>query len=181
MTDPRPPRLRPGVLGYLGYRYFLLDDGGAQREMETSKLWFGWWGIGKDLREKLRRPRREITPSVASFIVYMLVCMVLIGLIETNANTSTWPKVQAQIANAIVIVGACTASSAFIAARFRRRSGEYVKLMKARALCPVCIYSLEGMETDSEHMVTCPECGAKWRFDPAPKATPFASGAASSA
>ncbi len=172
MTDPRPPRLRLGVLDYLGWRFPIFDDAGSQRRIDSTAMWVGRTRHGAKLREALRRPRQMFLPSAGFGIVAIVASALLMTPIRVAINSTAWPPIVKMVVLAAVFLGPPIALMVVIASQFRRRSGEYITLMKARALCPVCIYSLEGMDVPSEGMITCPECGAKWRMDVVPKSAP---------
>lgn len=42
----------------------------------------------------------------------------------------------------------------------------FIARAKRQGLCPACGYSLVGLAVPEDGFVPCPECGAKWRFDP---------------
>ncbi len=168
MNSPRPPRLRLGVFDYLGWRFSLMDDAGVQQHVDGTAMWLGRVRRGSKLREALRMPRQLFIPTPGMYIVYFVAFCLFATPIIVAINGASWPTVGRFLALYPVFVGPPTLLSAITAIRFRRRSAEYVKLMKARALCPACIHSLEGLTVPEDDMVACPECGAKWRFSPGP-------------
>jgi hypothetical protein len=164
MTAPRPPRLRLGALDILGQRFSLLDDAGARHTVDTDAMRRARHRTSP-LRNRLLIPHHEITHSFATFMVYMGVNMAIIVLFVTAMPTTGWPKIQGAIFRGVIAVVAVCAALMFTAARFRHRSNRYITLMKARALCPACIHSLEGLPVPDSGLVPCPECGAHWKFD----------------
>jgi len=168
VSDPRQPRRRLGVLDYLGWQLSLTDDGGEHRTVERTAIWLGRTRKG-DLREALRIPRQLFAPSWKILAIYVILAGIATVLVKRMTIGAGWSSVQEFLVLYPAIFLPPALLFAFIAARFRRRSSQYIHLMKARALCPACIHSLEGMQTDSERMVTCPECGARWRFGDAPQ------------
>ena len=49
-----------------------------------------------------------------------------------------------------------------------KRAPRVIQIMKTWRLCPGCAYALDGVARHGEGLVTCPECGAKWRLDEGP-------------
>ena len=42
----------------------------------------------------------------------------------------------------------------------------FIARAKRQGLCPACGFSLVGLAVPEDGLVPCPECGARWRFDP---------------
>jgi hypothetical protein len=164
MTAPRPPRPRLSALDILGLRFSMLDDQRRQYEIDATAMWLGWSRKGVT-RDRLRLPREQLMPSAGSYIVFAVVYIVLSATLRVTFDhllSTPWMDLTMRL-----VVGGSSGAALgmFTAARFRRRSDRYVTLMKARALCPACIHSLEGLPVPVSGLVACPECGAHWKFD----------------
>lgn len=138
----------------------MLDDAGSQHRIHMEHFWQGWRKIPKELKQRLHSPRLVLVPSAAGLILQPIIVAVVVGFVLSQMSYQN-PYGRFVLPGAIIVVGVLYYGA--VAARARARSAEYIRLMKARALCPACIYSLEGVNVPSDGGLTaCPECGSKW-------------------
>ena len=168
MAVPQPPNPAPGTFPYWDWQWRCRDDAGT-----IGKLW----------HPKTNKPDDPDTATVLTKDAFDELCARTLELSQLNRARRWGILVAAAFCSAWaiwsvaeyartgsgglvspIVLGGLSATMWFSTLRSVGLSRPAVLVaLRERGRCARCAYDLSGLEPDDDGLITCPECGARWR------------------